>query len=146
VHDFVDKDLGKAIPYGVYDIAANAGCVSVGISNDTAQFVVNSIRCWLDTMGRGHYPDMNQLMIRADGGGSNGSRVRLFKLELQRLAQETGLHPVREIRGRLHLPLSRRGGSARIKGSPGGSFRGLRAGSAPSEDEARLLQGHEPAW
>jgi Rhodopirellula transposase DDE domain len=65
--------------------------VSVGISNDTAQFVVNSIRCWLDTMGRGRYPDMNQLMIRADGGGSNGSRVRLFKLELQRLAQETGL-------------------------------------------------------
>jgi hypothetical protein len=90
-YDIVDKDLGKAIPYGVYDIAANAGCVSVGISNDTAQFVVNSIRCWLDTMGRGRYPDMNQLMIRADGGGSNGSRVRLFKLELQRLAQETGL-------------------------------------------------------
>jgi hypothetical protein len=91
VHDFVDKDLGKAIPYGVYDIAANAGCVSVGISNDTAQFAVNSIRCWLDTMGRERYPDMNQLMITADGGGSNGSRVRLFKIELQRLAQETGL-------------------------------------------------------
>jgi hypothetical protein len=91
VHDFVDKDLGKAIPYGVYDIAANAGCVSVGISNDTAQFAVNSIRCWLDTMGRERYPDMNQLMITADGGGSNGSRVRLFKIELQRLAQETGM-------------------------------------------------------
>ena len=91
MHDFVDKDLGKAIPYGVYDIAANAGCVSVGISNDTAQFAVNSIRCWLDTMGRERYPDMNQLMITADGGGSNGSRVRLFKIELQRLAQETGL-------------------------------------------------------
>lgn len=91
VHDFVDKDLGKAIPYGVYDITANAGCVSVGISNDTAQFAVNSIRCWLDTMGRERYPDMKQLMITADGGGSNGSRVRLFKIELQRFAQETGL-------------------------------------------------------
>jgi Rhodopirellula transposase DDE domain len=77
VHDFVDKDLGKAIPYGVYDIAANAGCVSVGVSNDTAQFEVNSIRCWLDTMGRERYPDMNQLMTTADGGGSNGSRGRL---------------------------------------------------------------------
>ena len=91
VHDFVDKDIGKAIPYGVYDIAANAGCVSVGISNDTAQFAVNSIRCWLDTMGRERYPDMSRLMITADGGGSNGSRVRLFKIELQRLADEAGL-------------------------------------------------------
>ena len=91
VHDFVDKDLGKAIPYGVYDIAANAGCVSVGISNDTAQFAVNSIRRWLETMGHQRYPDMKQLMITADGGGSNGSRVRLFKIELQRLADETGL-------------------------------------------------------
>ena len=91
VHDFVDTELGKAIPYGVYDIAANAGCVSVGISNDTAQFAVNSIRCWLKTMGRERYPNMNRLMITADGGGSNGSRVRLFKIELQRLAQETGL-------------------------------------------------------
>jgi hypothetical protein len=91
VHDFVDKDLGKAVPYGVYDIAANAGCVSVGIDNDTAQFAVNSIRCWLDTMGRERYPDMKQVMITADGGGSNGSRVRLFKVELQKLADETGL-------------------------------------------------------
>jgi hypothetical protein len=90
-HDFVDKDLGKAVPYGVYDIAANAGCVSVGIDNDTAQFAVNSIRCWLDTMGRERYPDMKQVMITADGGGSNGSRVRLFKVELQKLADETGL-------------------------------------------------------
>src|SRR5450432_580576 len=91
VHDFIDKDLGKAIPYGIYDIAANAGCVSVGISNDTAQFAVNSIRRWLDMMGRDRYPAMNQLMITADGGGSNGSRVRLFKIELQKLADETGL-------------------------------------------------------
>ena len=91
VHDFVDKELGKAIPYGVYDIAANAGCVSVGIDNDTAQFSVNSIRRWLDVMGRERYPGMKQLMITADGGGSNGSRVRLFKVELQKLADETGL-------------------------------------------------------
>jgi Rhodopirellula transposase DDE domain len=91
VHDFVDKDLGKVSPYGVYDVTANAGCVSVGISNDTAQFAVNSIRCWLDVMGRERYPDMNQLMITADGGGSNGSRVRLFKIELQKLADETDL-------------------------------------------------------
>ena len=91
MHDFVDKELGKAIPYGVYDIAANAGCVSVGIDNDTAQFSVNSIRRWLDLMGHARYPDMDQLMIMADGGGSNGSRVRLFKVELQNLADETGL-------------------------------------------------------
>jgi hypothetical protein len=91
VHDFVDKELGKAVPYGVYDIAANAGCVSVGISNDTAQFAVNSIRRWLDIMGYERYPDMKRVMITADGGGSNGSRVRLFKIELQKLADETGL-------------------------------------------------------
>ena len=91
VHDFVDKELGKAIPYGVYDIAANAGCVSVGIDNDTAQFSVNSVRRWLELMGRERYPDMTQLMVTADGGGSNGSRVRLFKIELQKLADETGL-------------------------------------------------------
>jgi len=91
VHDFVDKALGKAVPYGVYDIDANAGCVSVGIDNDTAQFAVNSIRRWRDVMGRERYPEMNQLMITADGGGSNGSRVRLFKVELQNLADETGL-------------------------------------------------------
>jgi hypothetical protein len=83
VHDFVDKELGKVVPYGVYDIAANAGCVSVGIDNDTAQFSVNSIRRWLDVMGCDRYPEMYQLMITADGGGSNGSRVRLFKVELQ---------------------------------------------------------------
>jgi hypothetical protein len=91
VHDFVDKELGKAIPYGVYDIAANVGCVSVGIDNDTAQFAVNSIRRWLELMGRERYPDMKKLMITADGGGSNGSRVRLFKVELQKLADETAL-------------------------------------------------------
>jgi len=91
VHDFIDRELGKAIPYGVYDIAADAGCVSVGIDNDTAQFSVNSIRRWLELMGRERYPDVRQLMITADGGGSNGSRVRLFKVELQKLADESGL-------------------------------------------------------
>ena len=91
VHDFVDDELGKVVPYGVYDIAANTGCVSVGIDNDTAQFSVNSIRRWLDVMGRERYPDTDRLMITADGGGSNGSRVRLFKIELQKLADETGL-------------------------------------------------------
>ena len=91
VHDFVDAELGKVVPYGVYDIAANAGCVSVGIDNDTAQFSVNSIRRWLDLMGRERYPNTDQIMITADGGGSNGSRVRLFKVELQKLADETGL-------------------------------------------------------
>ena len=91
VHDFVDKALGKAIPYGVYDLAANAGCVSVGIDNDTAQFAVNSIRRWLEVMGRERYPDTKTLMITADGGGSNGSRVRLFKVELQKLADEAAL-------------------------------------------------------
>src|SRR5487761_2338748 len=91
VHDFVDKDLGKAIPYGVYDIAANTGCVSVGIDNDTAEFAVNSIRRWLNLMGAARYPDAHHLLITADGGGSNGSRVRLFKTELQALADETHL-------------------------------------------------------
>jgi len=91
VHDFVDKELGKAIPYGVYDIGANVGCVSVGINHDTAQFAVNAIRRWRDTMGRERYPKSGRLMITADGGGSNGSRVRLWKLELQKFADETGL-------------------------------------------------------
>src|SRR5271168_490996 len=91
VHDFVDPELGKVIPYGVYDITANAGCVSLGIDNDTAQFSVNSIRRWLDIMGRERYPITDALMITADGGGSNGSRVKLFKLELQKLADGTGL-------------------------------------------------------
>ena len=69
VHDFVDKDLGKAIPYGVYDIGANAGCVSVGIDHDTAEFAVNAIRRWRETMGRERYPTADRLMITADGGG-----------------------------------------------------------------------------
>src|SRR5271168_3876476 len=91
VHDFVDKELGKAIPYGVYDIGANVGCVSVGINHDTAQFAVNAIRRWRDTMGRERYPKSDRLMITANGGGSNGSRVRLWKVELQKFADQTGL-------------------------------------------------------
>src|SRR3977135_3461295 len=91
VHDFEDKELGKVVPYGVYDVGANAGWVSVGITSDTAQFAVNSIRRWLDAMGRERYPDARELTITADGGGSNGSRVRLWKVELQKLADQTGL-------------------------------------------------------
>jgi hypothetical protein len=88
VHDFLIPELGRAAPYGVYDIADNTGWVSVGINHDTASFAVNSIRCWWRTMGRHRYPGARRLTITADGGGSNGSRVRLWKLELQALANE----------------------------------------------------------
>ena len=91
VHDFEDKKLGKVVPYGVYDVSANAGFVSVGITSDTAEFAVQSIRCWLERMGRQRYPNARELTITADCGGSNGARVRLWKVELQRLADETGL-------------------------------------------------------
>jgi len=91
VHDFEDKRLGKVVPYGVYDVTANAGFVSVGITSDTAQFAVQSIRCWLERMGRRRYPNARELTITADCGGSNGARVRLWKVELQKLADETGL-------------------------------------------------------
>jgi hypothetical protein len=91
VHDFVDKELGKAVPYGVYDVAANAGFVSVGITSDTAEFAVEAIRGWLGRMGRQRYPKARELTITADCGGSNGARVRLWKVELQKLADETEL-------------------------------------------------------
>jgi hypothetical protein len=91
VHDFEDKTLGKVVPYGVYDIAANAGFVSLGITSDTAEFAVASIRCWLERMGRERYPKARELTITADCGGSNGARVRLWKVELQKLADATGL-------------------------------------------------------
>jgi hypothetical protein len=91
VHDFEDKTLGKVVPYGVYDVTDNSGWVSVGIDHDTAAFAVNSIRRWLGKMGQERYPAAQRLMITADCGGSNGARVRLWKLELQRLADETGL-------------------------------------------------------
>jgi hypothetical protein len=88
VHDFVIPELGRAVPYGVYDIADNAGWVSVGIDHDTASFATNAIRSWWQLMGRARYPQAKSLLITADGGGSNGSRVRLWKVELQRLADE----------------------------------------------------------
>jgi hypothetical protein len=91
VHDFIDKELGKAIPYGVYDVARNEGWVNVGIDHDTAEFAVESIRSWWRRMGRRAYPDATRLLITADGGGSNGYRTRLWKLELQRFADESGL-------------------------------------------------------
>ena len=91
VHDFEDKKLGKVVPYGVYDVTANTGFVSVGITSDTAEFAVQSIRCWLERMGRQRYPNARELTVTADCGGSNGARVRLWKLELQKLADETGL-------------------------------------------------------
>ncbi|HXW29803.1 MAG TPA: ISAzo13 family transposase [Xanthobacteraceae bacterium] len=91
VHDFEDKALGKVVPYGVYDIGANAGWISLGITSDTAEFAVQSIRTWIERVGRERYPDMSELTITADCGGSNGARVRLWKVELQKLADETGL-------------------------------------------------------
>ena len=91
VHDFADKELGKAVPYGVYDVAANEAFVSVGITADTAEFAVAAIRTWIERMGRQRYPKMGELTITADCGGSNGARVRLWKVELQKLADATGL-------------------------------------------------------
>jgi hypothetical protein len=91
VHDFVDPELGRASPYGVYDIGSDEGWVSVGTDHDTAAFAVQTIRRWWLTMGQERYPEARELTITADGGGSNGYRVRLWKLELSRLAQETGL-------------------------------------------------------
>jgi transposase len=91
VHDFLIPELGRASPYGVYDIGDNAGWVSLGIDHDTASFAVNAIRRWWQTMGRQRYPQARRLTITADGGGSNGARVRLWKLELQRLADELNL-------------------------------------------------------
>jgi hypothetical protein len=91
VHDFEIKSLGKVAPYGVYDIAANVGWVNVGIDSDTAAFAVESIRRWWQRLGKARYPGAQHLTITADCGGSNGARVRLWKRELQRFADETGL-------------------------------------------------------
>ena len=91
VHDFVDPVLGKAAPYGVYDLAANQGWVSVGIDHDTAEFAVESIRRWWRQMGKPIYPEATRLLITADCGGSNGYRVRLWKVALQRFADETSI-------------------------------------------------------
>jgi hypothetical protein len=91
VHDFKDKQLGKAIPYGVYDIATDQGWVNVGIDHDTAQFAVNSIRSWWAHLGHSRYPNATKLQLTADCGGSNGNRTRLWKVELQKLSDEIEL-------------------------------------------------------
>jgi hypothetical protein len=91
VHDFVDKELGRATPYGVYDLTQNQGWVTVGIDHDTAEFAVASIARWWQRLGQVVYPNATSLLITADGGGSNASRSRLWKLELQRFANQTGL-------------------------------------------------------
>ena len=91
VHDFLDPTLGKAIPYGVYDLANNEGWVSVGIDHDTAEFAVNAIRLWWTRMGRHRFPRARTLLITADAGGSNGPRSRLWKWALQRFADDFGL-------------------------------------------------------
>jgi hypothetical protein len=91
VHDFMDKDLGKAIPYGIYDVSANTGWVSVGTDHDTSAFAVATLRDWWNTAGKARYPAADRLLICADGGGSNGSRVRAWKIELAAFAAETGL-------------------------------------------------------
>ncbi len=91
VHDFVDPDLGRATPYGVYDVGRNSGWVSVGVDHDTAEFAVETIRRWWRSMGQPAYPKAARLLITADAGGSNGSRLRLWKVALQQLADETDL-------------------------------------------------------
>ena len=91
VHDFVDKQIGKVAPYGVYDVTADAAWVSLGITRDTAEFAVASIRMWLEKMWRQRYPNARELTVTADCGGSNAPRTRLWKLELQKFADETGL-------------------------------------------------------
>ena len=91
VHDFPDKQLGKVSPYGVYDVGRNEGWMSVGLTHDTAEFAVESIRRWWMRMGRRAYPKAKELLITADGGGSNGSRVRLWKVALDQLAQQLGM-------------------------------------------------------
>jgi len=91
VYDFIDKELGKVTPYGIYDLKHNIGWVSVGIDHDTAEFAVQTLMRWWTEMGKALYPHAKRLLITADGGGSNGSRVRLWKVALQRFAKETGL-------------------------------------------------------
>ena len=90
-HDFPNRELGKATPYGVYEPGCNVGWVTVGTDHDTAQFAVASIRQWWQRMGQAVYPTATELLITADGGGSNGSRTKLWKVELQKLADEIGL-------------------------------------------------------
>jgi transposase len=91
VHDFADKHLGKAIPYGSYDVSANTGWVTVGTDHDTSAFAVATLRRWWDTIGKARYPNADRLLICADGGGSNGYRIRAWKIELAQFAADTGL-------------------------------------------------------
>jgi transposase len=91
VHDFIDKDLGKVIPYGVYDTGRNEAWVSVGVDHDTAEFAVATLERWWREMGRKAYPNATELLVTADGGGSNSPRTRLWKVELQRFADASGL-------------------------------------------------------
>ena len=104
-YDFIDKELGKAIPHGVYDIMHNEGWVSVGIDHDTAEFAVASIRRWWQLMGSKRYPKAQKLLMTADSGGSNARRSRLWKIELQKLADELGI--VIQVLGGIDLILSR---------------------------------------
>ena len=106
VHDFADEELGKAVPYGVYDVTANSGWVNVGTDADTGQFAVESIRRWWNTIGEPAYPHARRLLITADSGGSNGSRLRLWKTELAAFARQTGLGITV-----LHLPPGTRNGT-----------------------------------
>ena len=103
-HDFKDKELGKAVPYGIYDVGRDEGWVSVGVDNDTAQFAVGAIAGWWEHLGQARYPDASTLTITADCGGSNSYRTRLWKTELQALADHTGL----QIRVRHYPPLPAR--------------------------------------
>ena len=91
VHDFADQELGKAVPYGVYDLTANSGWVNVGTDADTGQFAVESIRRWWNVVGKDLYAAADRLLITADSGGSNGSRLRLWKTELAAFAAEIGM-------------------------------------------------------
>jgi transposase len=91
VHDFIDPELGRAVPYGIYDVGDNKGWVSVGSDNDTASFAVHAIERWWLTMGQNRYPNATRLLVTADGGGSNGHRIRLWKVELQALANRLGI-------------------------------------------------------
>jgi hypothetical protein len=92
VHDFIDKELGKVIPYGVYDTARNEAWVSVGVDHDTAEFAVATLERWWREMGKKAYPDATDVLVTADGGGSNASRSRLWRVQLQHFADTTGLN------------------------------------------------------
>src|SRR6478609_11579329 len=127
VHDFLINELGRAVPYGIYDLAANSGWVSVGVDHDTAAFAVNSIRQWWRTVGRARYPEATRLLITADGGGSNGSRVRLWKRELQKLATSSA--------STSWSAICRPAPASGTKSSTGSSLSSVRTG-APSHSSA----------